>query len=289
MKNFIRLIWNKAILLKSISLISIFIFVLTCLACNKGTNIKTAEEKEREMILQHKIKCIKVYETDYRIGMALPEFLAQVRTYNADGLRTDELNYNDSIRAHSVIQYDYDKNGNLISSISKGPDSNLIFREIRKYNEQNKLSELIFYLPDGNYKYRNVSTYDDNGNVQQLAWYWPEGLRAVNKYAYANGLKTEDVEYNPQGKFNYKWVYAYDKNKNQTEATQYYPDSLVSAKIISEYNNNNQLISQTTFFGNSFQGKFVMEYDNKNLISVKSKFSSPKLLSAKYRYQYDFY
>lgn len=289
MKNSFSLVSNFKTALNTFTLFIGLLLILNIQSCTVNMDMKTAEQKEREMALKYKIRAIKLYQKDYRVGVALPEYLSQVRTYDENGLRIKELNYNDSVSVHSLISYEFDKNWNLVLSTSKGPDSGLIFREVRKYNDQNKRTELIFYLPDGTYKYRNVSTYDGDGNLIQLAYYWPEGLRCINKYSYKKGLKTADTEFDPQGRFNYKWLFYYDKCGNQTEAIQYYPDSVISARTICDYDDQNRLIKQIDYMGESVRLQSFFTYDLNGLTETKKEVSPAGNLMSRVRFEYVFY
>lgn len=266
-----------------------FVFLLLLISCGSNNNTTSAEDKERADILKHHIKTIKIYQTDYRNEIAQTEYLVQLKNYNKEGLKTEELNYNNSGKLISAINYNYDRNGNLVLTIAKNDSSGLIFRETRSYNNQNKREALIFYLPDGTYKYRNIATYDNDGNLIQLVWYWPDGLRATNNYKYQNGLKTEDVEFDAKGKFNYKWTYTYDKNGNQTNATQIYPDSAITAKISYSYNAENKLIKQVDYFGSSMRNQTFVTYNSSGLIDNIAEVSPGGDIDLRKKYQFEFY
>lgn len=266
-----------------------FIILLLCIsACSSDSGIKTEEQLEQEWTLKYKIKNVTEYKTPFKFGTEENEQLSHFKFFDEKGLKQKEIGYsNGSIETISL--FEYDKNENLLNVKGINSDSGFLFKVTRTYYENNLRKDLYFYLPDGTYKYRNLATYDKAGKMIELKYYWTDGLKAINKYQYRGNKKTEDTEYSPEGEFRYKWIYKYDNRDNLIEALQYYPDSIINSKIIYEYDSGKLLTKQSNHFGESIQTIFLFTYNDKKLLSSKIEISAAGMISAKYRYQYEFY
>ena len=268
-----------------IILISLMLFIFSC---SNDSKIKTEEQLEHEMVLKHRIKKITEFMPSIVFGAEQKEQVSNLRFFDEKGFKKKEISYFDG-SIENIVTYEYDKAGNLIIENGIRSDSSFLYKITRSYYENNLRKELYFYLPDGSYKYRNLATYDKSGKMIELKYYWPDGLKAINKYQYKGNRKIEDTEYAPNGDFRYNWIYKYDNRDNLIEAVQYYPDSIINRKITYEYDAGKLLIKQRNYFGESVQNIFLFTYDDKKLVSSKIEVSAAGMISAKYRYEYEFY
>lgn len=257
-------------------------------SCSTDSKNKTEEQLEHEMALKYRIKNITTYKTTFQFGTEQKEQLSNIKFFDENGFKKKEIPYSDG-KIESIITFEYDKKGNLLTEKGIKPDSSFLFKITRDYYENNQRKELCFYLPDGTYKYRNIATYDKSGRMIELKYYWPDGLKSINKFVYRGNKKTEDTEYAPNGEFRYKWTYKYDNRDNLIEAVQYYPDNIINSKITYEYDRGKLLIKQSNYFGESLQNETSLTYTDKKLVASKTETTSGGMISAKYSYQYEFY
>lgn len=273
--------------IQNILFITLCVFAIT--SCNKEKKFKTEEEKEHQLAVEHHIKSITEFRSAFLGDVPQQEIRSHELFFDENGNKIKEIDYTSENDKGTVVSYEYDKQGHLVSSNATNPDGSFLFKTTRNYYADGNRKELYFYLPDGIYKYRNTAAYDEKGNLISLKWYWPTGFKAENKYTYTDSRLSEDSEYDPEGKFLYKWIYTYDTRDNLTEAIQYYPNNLINSKVIYVYNNKNLLIKQDNFLGEFTQTSTVFEYDKKNLLSKKSDYSASGKISTSFRYAYEFY
>lgn len=257
-------------------------------SCSTDHSTKSEEQLEREMVVKYRIKSITDYKIDIDFGVEQKEQMIHVRNFDENGLKQKETTFTNGFLTSSRT-FEYDNNGNLLTVNAIEPDSSIMFKAVMNYYENNLRKEYYFYLPSGAYKYRNLATYDKEGKMTELQYFWPDGLKAVNKYKYEGDRKTEDTEYAPDGKFRYNWIYKYDKKDNLTEAVQYYPDNKLNGKIIYEYDQNNLLVKQTVYVEEFLSTIMGFTYNDKKLLSGKTETTPGGRLSAKYRYEYEYY
>lgn len=265
------------------------IFLLLLISsCSTDHSTKTEDQLEHEMVVKHRIKSITDYKVNFDFGVEQKEQMVHIRNFDKNGLKQKETTYTDGILTSSRT-FEYDKNGNLLTVNAIEPDSSFMFKVTMNYYENNLRKEYYFYLPSGAYKYRNLATYDKAGKMIELKYFWPDGLKAINKYKYDGDKKTEDTEYAPDGKFRYNWIYKYNKNDNLIEAIQYYPNNKINGKIINEYNLDDLLIKQTIYLEEFISTVLTFTYNAKKLVSGKIEATPGGRISAKYRYEYEFY
>ena len=283
-------IFSKIFSLKSASQMRIVFLFLTIVFLDGCTQPqKTDEEKERGRLVRNHIKRITEYKTSFLQNLAGKEQISHLKIFNTKGFVIKEIDYNESGSAKYILAHEYDKNNNLIYSITKNSDSSLFCKEVRRYGEKNKLKELIHFLSDGTVEYKHAYLYDEEGRMVELEVFWPEELSAIHKFTYERKKKLEYAEYSADKKLLSKISYKYDSHGNLMEAIQSGTDSSKSKKIIYLYNLINQITKQAIFSGESLQNTLSYEYDKKYFLSVKIKFSSTGKITTKYRYQYDFF
>ncbi|MBI4947360.1 MAG: hypothetical protein HY840_13290 [Bacteroidetes bacterium] len=250
---------------------------------------KSDEEKERDRLIRNKIKSITEYKTLFTSNMAAKkEQPSHLKIFNAKGFTVKEINYNESGTAEHILTHEYDRNDNLICSITKASDSSLLGKATRSYDEKNNLKELIYFLPDGTIEYKYTYLYNSEGKMTEMNVYWPDVLSAVHTYIYDGKKKSEDAEYSAERKLLGKWNYKYDAHGNLLEAIRSDSDSGKNKKITYLYNTINQVIRQTTYSGEALQNTQSFAYNKKYFLSVKNEFSSDGKITARYRYQYNF-
>lgn len=272
-------------------IINIFtpIILLICISsCSTDNRNKTEEQQEHEMALKYSIKKITEFKNTFQFGTGQKEQICRLKIFDENGLKQKEVTYFDG-NIESNLTFEYDKNGNLLNINAENPNNSFLYKINRNYYNNNLVKELYYYHEDGTYKYRNFATYDNSNRMIELKYFYPDGLKSVNKYSYRGHKKTEDTEYAPNGEFRYKWIYKYDNRDNLIEAVQYYPNKIINSKITYEYDQSRLLVKQINYFGESIQNIFTLTYNDKKLLSSKTETTSGGMISAQYRYQYEFF
>ncbi len=269
--------------MKSHYILILLLFTLGCLKENKSN-----EEKERELILNNKVSTIKEYVTPVNLGVPEKEYLKSVKLFNYQGFMFKEAGFSNDRKIEFISFYEYDKYFNVIQTKSVKADNSFISKIVRRYDDQNNLKELFRYEdPEGPYLYGSTYFYNDDKQLVESTWFWPTGLKAVGKYLYEGNKMVEYVNTDLNGKFFFKWIYKHDKKDNVIEAIQFQPDSLIiTSKITYEYDKDNRLIKQTSYFKENIQYMATYQYDEKGFLSNKTEYSSIGKISAKYRYFY---
>lgn len=258
-------------------------------SCNNRKSNTSDEEKLRQQVKKYHVSKITEMVTFFHVGTPEKERINHIDFFDKNGLKTKSQVFGDDGTIEMNIENQFDENGNLINSLGTKAEGNILFRETRSYDQNGNRIELHFFLPDGTYKYRNVASYDSEGNINELNWYYTTGFKARNKYVFQNGYMVEDSEFGPDSTRYYVWKYKYDKHGNKSEAAQFSSDSIVNIKISYEYNVDNLLVRQTEYFGTAIQTSYTFEYDKKNFLSVKTKYSASGNELVRYNYLYEFY
>ena len=265
-----------------------FLFLFQFYACAMGSKEPGEEKAERELISRNKIEKATEYSASIFGGIKQKEMLVHERTFDTDGKLMTELKFiPDSILDCSIV-HAYTNTGNLDSTIARNADGSLLYRVKITYDDTDRRKEFFFYLPDGTYKYRNVSVYASSGQLAERSWYWPDGFKAKNVFVYENKRKISDTEIGPKGEFRYTWNYSYNKAGLLVEAIQLYPDSLVSAKVIYNYDSAGQMTEEQHENRSEFQSRSVYSYNSNGLLVLRVDFSASGRPIAEHRFAYEF-
>lgn len=110
-----------------------------------------------------------------------------------------------------MLEYEFDKNGNLMKLSRYDRFEKLEYREISKFDDKQRQIELSHYNSNGDLEYKNVFSYGDNGRVVDTRTYDSFGkLTRTQTETYSiEGLRTELVIYDSD-KIQVKYKYDYD-------------------------------------------------------------------------------
>jgi hypothetical protein len=250
---------------------------------------RSDEEKQRSRLARNKIKTISEFKTSFISKEPGKEYLNHLQLFNSAGFVTKEIDYNDEGFAEHVLAYEYDRNNNLVAAVTKNSDSTLVGREIRNYDEKNILKELIHVLPDGTAEFKYVFRSDSAGRMSEKEVYWPSELSAVYRYSYDGKKKLEETEYSADNKLIATKNFLYDPHGDLLEENQVDNNNNKKYKTSYLYNLIHQVTRQSNFSGQALQNAFSYEYDQKYLLSMKTEFSPSGKITAKYRYEYEFF
>jgi len=190
-------------------------------------------------------------------------------------------------------------------------------KNVFKFDAKGNRTELANYSPDGKLVSNLKSAYDANGNIVSEEMIMGNGTVEVTstiktdakgnrieqhdvrptqttnlfnyKYFYRYNEKGQEIEktgYLENGTFFLKHVSTYDANGNRTEWARLGPDNSVLGKIVSKYDDKNNLIQQTEYKGTSelkSDFTFTYEFDRKGNWTRQNKLVAGKMVEIKER------
>jgi hypothetical protein len=244
------------------TLLIAFSFLLLLGCRDKRQNSVSFEEKQKQKILQQKIKSSSECEFKYHYGK-----LADTCT--------------------KIASVEYDKSANKIQEYD-----NIFFKTTThfKYNSANQLQEELMINLDGSFDRRITYRYDANGYQIEMTIYAADsGILVNNVFRYDSlGNQVEHVFYNSDGIIENKSIYKYDNFKNRIEWTELDSIGKIKFKETTIYNSNNNPISTVN---KDEKGKvkvrYQYKYDSKNNQIEMIKTNAVNKVDYSYKYKYD--
>lgn len=137
--------------------------------------------------------------------------------YNKLGQLIEEIHFDDNGDEYAPTVFKYDKNGNMV-------EKSYDYKYIYKYDNSNRIVEIIFYDHNGILREKSINKYDNLNQIRETKFYNFTGESFVKKYNYdSDGNETVVEEYDLNGKKikTYTYKYKLDKNKNWTTKIEY--------------------------------------------------------------------
>lgn len=186
-----------------------------------GTSIRTYIEEYEYDANGNKIKEISYYD-----GEDTPEKIIEY-TYDEEGKQLSEKEYeNDSIVSLIALTYDSDKN--MIKKIFYDENNTLVLTREYTYDSDKNLIEEIGYDEDGAEYMKATYEYNDMGDIVSESFDYSDKLASI--YGYTNSLDK----------------YEYD-DKNRLSLLTVYADDQLAFKVITEYDDNDNILKETTY------------------------------------------
>ncbi|WP_299316035.1 hypothetical protein [uncultured Aquimarina sp.] len=189
--------------------------------------------------------------------------------YEIDGSIYQKVNLEKNQQGKLIKSTSYDKEGNLKSSTKTEFDSNGNIVKYKIYNTNNELSST------------QDNEYDSNGNILSVLRTSVTSNRAfktTSKYNLKNQL-IEETDFKPDGSIKDVRTFKYDDNGNEIESDLTKANGNYT-KFISEYDKNNNIISQYWYNKDGSQKhwtSFSYEYDENNNWITKKRYSNGEL------------
>ena len=168
-----------------------------------------------------------------------PETGARIRTisvytYDKNGNRLS------SREPDSIVDYEYDKAGNLTETTVHGATGQqLISRTLAQYDDKciKRSEKKIYYAADGKVDYSYEYTFNEKAQLLTWARYNAGGqlLYSYRTLYDGNGNKTEEVEDSNRQLPRIKYRYAYDAAGNHTETECYQLDDKDNLLLVMTY------------------------------------------------------
>lgn len=235
------------------------------------------------------------YRVKYDDTIPVEEFDFQISEfYDLKGRKIKSVMYNsqgDII--HDGFYYNYDKHGNLISTISFKKDSTIASKSITKYDKYGNKIEGYSVGENGQigskkkYVRKNKTEYilmtNKNGDVTN---------NSSVKYD-EKGNEIEIMSYDSLGKQNVRIEYGYDKQNNLSSRKHYNADNELFKYSNTKFNKHNDPIESVSFFisgKDTTQNKLMnwkYIYDNKkNVLESKLFRDNNLVLITRHEYKY---
>ncbi len=144
-----------------------------------------------------------------------------VSTWNADGFKTEESEYdnNNTLKGKSI----YSKEGNAIDETYYNGDGSLVWKIVTKYGSLNKKTEELRYSENGTLNEKLTYTYSEKGLLKEIS-YTDKDANQIQKEEYYyddNDLLTEISTFNQYNEKSKRQFYKYDAKNNLIKTTTY--------------------------------------------------------------------
>ena len=149
---------------------------ITILIISCSSNKKKDAIEEINYYKLNKIKRVEKYQYDYKFGVidSSTKELEMAFEYDTLGNEIKSIYYiktysltvdtSDGTLMDSMYTIKtYNKNGNVISTVSYDEEGKIDYKTTTTYNEDNKIVDYIIYDANGTLEYKNHNTFDDNG------------------------------------------------------------------------------------------------------------------------------
>jgi YD repeat-containing protein len=211
-------------------------------------------------------------------------------SFNAEGNKTEEINYNSGGDSIHSCRYSYDGKGRKTAQVMA--QGNIHGETTYAYNHDGREVEALEQVGEKVLiKRRYVATYDAHG--KQIAALYSEGdreLKASYRYSYdKQGQLTELLT--AEGVVYYRVAYSYDAKGNLTGELAYRPDGQLDKKSLFSYDGDRKREQTFTFTNDGAEYLHTFElYDpRENVVEVGGFDKSGQLSGGKTirRYEYD--
>lgn len=157
-------------------------------------------------------------------------------SFDAEGNKTEEINYNSGGDSIHSCSYSYDGKGRKTAEVMA--QGNIHGETTYAYNHNGREVEALEQVGEKVLiKRRYVATYDPQG--KQIAALYSEGdreLKASYRYSYdKQGQLTELATLTAEGVVYYRIAYSYDEKGNLTSELAYRPDGQLDKKSLFSY------------------------------------------------------
>ena len=255
------------------TLTTLLVFVLCQLACNGQKRFTTLPKKNWEWLNLHgKVKTMEVHKK------IMPDFIKEgssqsfnnniysILFYNTDGYLYQKKGYYDSGKPFATIDYVYDDQHNLISEteVTFSDEGTPLRKEATLYKYDNKglLIQKDEYLGD-QYAFKTQFVYDEKGRCSQENKFIPPPIGKENDLTSQTTYSYNDKYYDLVKTTNYLEgeteadvvSYKYDNKNNVIEYAFW-----KKAKRVFTYNENNEELTQETFWEGKSKDKIIYKY-----------------------------
>ena len=316
-------------ILRSKKYISLFLFLLFLVQCNKSIDLNETVYKslnktwEKDGIKgRAKQKTVTYYSVTNQINEEIKIVCKSSTKYNAKGNQIEFLIYLSNSTIYKKTIYTYDKYDNLIEETEYIEDNNRYNKKILykfyenpiaiksfEYNSENKLEretqyifnsqdiliEILIMDKNRDYSYKETFRYGDNNDKIEWITFEPKDkMKKKETYIYDNNHKLlESRFFDKDNNPTYRHVFRYDKNENLIEDIYYKVDDYHSRYLL-KYNQKGILFEYIHYDSNSkFDFKnniFLDEIGNyKKSLTYKEDKNGENILQGYYQYGFEYF
>ena len=271
MRPLLRLI-NNRLCKQTTKILLIIITVVSLSSCNKTKNdleeggLNGKIKSIRELSYQAFGDMDTIVRGEVVMGENINNYYA---TYNLQGNQSSIINYDNLGNELDKWVFKYSSEGEALGG-NYYIDN--ILSDSTYYTKDSKGNILEFYhlFADGKLRYKISYKYNRKNRITEEKVFDHENiLNSVTKYTYKHGNCLEDANYDRYNRLQYFSKYVYDKKDRLIAQQLYNSDSSLNTSGTYTYNDNNDIIKQTTSVPNvgNLTYTYTYKYDkNENWI-----------------------
>lgn len=146
-----------------------------------------------------------------------------VNTYNKDGLKTEENEYNgeDLLYSKSIFKY---SGKNCIDETFYNGNGALIWKNTFEYDDKDNCTAVYSYYANGSLESKKTYKYNDLNKIQEICYIDDDGVTLLKKELFrydAKNVLTEVATYAADNSLTLRQFYKYDAKGNVTKITTY--------------------------------------------------------------------
>lgn len=247
---------KKVALTLALLLVNIFIYAQS-----------QSDDKERVRITNSKVS--KSFQWTYKYSQGKVNTKGYITTesqYDEKGNLIEVINYKSNGQISSKLQYKYDKNNNKVEYLKfekiKKTDLEVTYKQSFTYDEKgNKRVENGY---DGISPYKIIYNYLPNGKVKDITKFASDNS-IIEKWESSYNGNTQTINILKQGKtLDYVLIRKLDSRGNILDETRKDSKGKEVKRITTEFDANNNILSNAEYYSEKLSKKFNYKYNRKN-------------------------
>jgi hypothetical protein len=225
------------------------------------------ETKYKQTIVQLRIKSQTNFDYNYvKNKLSSKGVKTSYTEYNANGDIVKFITYKlkDTL---TLEEYTYDETGKRIDYTKhKGSSKNIAYQKISKYNKEGKLIQEHGF--DGSERFKNSYKYNSDNKLKEINYFLDNELNEKRTFIH-DGDITEVKVYNALKQITSYMTLKYNSKRDIIEEIVYDANRNPLEKKLYVYNNESKVVSEVKYRLEQFYYKLTYLYDSKsNLINI---------------------
>jgi hypothetical protein len=251
------------------------------------SNAQQLEEKEREMLMKHKVKSRTSMDYNFEKGkFSMQPKKTSTCVYDQNGRLLSVSAFNPKGEVARKETFQYDSRGNRILYQRESLTGEAEYKKQSEYNSDNNLVAEAGY--DGSATFKTTYVYDKMDRVMEITYYIADDVDEKRVYTYTGNKANVQVlklGKNPTMKLEL----TFNQNNQTTEEKTYSLDGKLLENRKITYNANNNIVQEEKYKNGEFFNRISYEYDSKGeLIAVSEETKAEaKYVKKKYTYNED--
>lgn len=180
--------------------------------------------------------------------------------------------------------------GKIFNNTFKNDIIDTDFNFSYRYDKSGKKIEKIEWFKSGSIQKKEMYSYDSLGNIKEVNYFdWNDKNNKVDKIKYITFLqnKFDIIDYDPDGKIYNKTVYKFDDNFNLIEVSESHQSGIIDLKILYNYNYKGMETERLFYKGQHLDRKIISVYNERDQLINKNIFSNDSTIVYKIKYLYN--